>query len=107
MTGTALDRLLDDTEAQLDASLAALLAGDLVDLTDLPPRIETICRMAVDSRRRDAADRLLHLTRKLDEIEGELRRRLAAVTPETERPADPKRASDVYRAAAGAPKSKT
>ena len=107
MTDTALDRLLDDTDAQLDAALAALLAGDLVDLADLPPRIETICRMAVDSRRRDAADRLLRLTRKLDEIETHLRERLAAVTPETDRPANPKRASDIYRAAAGAPKSKT
>ena len=107
MTGTTLDRLLDDTEGQLDATLAALLAGDLIDLTDLPPRVETICRMAIDSRRRDAADRLLRLTRKLDSIEAHLRERLAAVTPETERSADPKRASDVYRAAAGAPKSKT
>jgi hypothetical protein len=107
MTGTTLDRLLDDTETQLDTTLAALLAGDLIDLADLPPRVETICRMAIDSRRRDAADRLLRLTRKLDAIEAHLRERLAAVTPETERSADPKRASDVYRAAAGAPKSKT
>jgi len=107
MTGTALDRLLDDTEGQLDAALIALLAGDLIDLADLPPRIETICRMAIDSRRRDAADRLLRLTGKLDEIEAYLRRRLAAITPDRERPADPKRASDVYRTAAGAPKSKT
>lgn len=107
MTGTTLDRLLDDTEGQLDTTLAALLAGDLIDLADLPPRVETICRMAIDSRRRDAADRLLRLTRKLDAIEAHLRERLAAVTPETERSADPKRASDVYRAAAGAPKSKT
>jgi hypothetical protein len=106
MTGTALDRLLDDTDAQLDGALAALQAGDLIDLADLPPRIETICRMAVDSRRRDAADRLLLLSQKLDEIEGQLRQRLAVVTPDTERPANPKRASDVYRAAAGAPKSK-
>jgi hypothetical protein len=107
MTGTTLDRLLDDTGGQLDATLAALLAGDLIDLADLPPRVETICRMAIDSRRRDAADRLLRLTRKLDAVEAHLRERLAAVTPETERSADPKRASDVYRAAAGAPKSKT
>ena len=107
MTGTALDRLFDDTEGQLEAALLALTAGDLIDLADLPPRIETICRMAVDSRRRDAADRLLRLTRKLDEIETHLRERLAAVTPETDRPANPKRASDIYRAAAGAPKSKT
>jgi hypothetical protein len=107
MTGTTLDRLLDDTETQLDTTLAALVAGDLIDLADLPPRVETICRMAIDSRRRDAADRLLRLTRKLDAIEAHLRERLAAVTPETERSADPKRASDVYRAAAGAPKSKT
>jgi hypothetical protein len=106
MTGTALDRLLDDTDAQLDGALAALHAGDLIDLADLPPRIETICRMAVDSRRREAADRLLQLSRKLDEIESQLRERLAVVTPDTERPATPKRASDVYRAAAGAPKSK-
>jgi hypothetical protein len=106
MTATALDRLLDDTEAQLDGSLAALLAGDLIDLADLPPRIETICRMAVDSRRRDAADRLLRLTQKLDEIEGHLRHRLATVTPDTGRPADPKQASAAYRSTAGAPKSK-
>jgi hypothetical protein len=107
MTGTTLDRLLDDTEGQLDAALVALLAGDLIDLADLPPRVETICRMAIDSRRRDAADRLLRLTQKLEAIETHLRERLAAVTPETERSADPKRATDVYRAAAGAPKSKT
>lgn len=107
MTGTALDRLFDDTEGQLEAALLALTAGDLIDLADLPPRIETICRMAVDSRRRDAADRLLRLTRKLDEIEAHLRERLAAVTPEIDRPPSPKRASDIYRAAAGAPKSKT
>jgi len=55
MTGTTLDRLLDDTEGQLDAALVALLGGDLIDLADLPPRVETICRMAIDSRRRDAA----------------------------------------------------
>lgn len=107
MTGTALDRLLDDTEAQLDTALAALLAGDLIDLADLPPRVETICRMAIDSRRRDAADRLLRLSQKLDAIEVHLRERLAAVTPDTERAANPKQASAVYRAAAGAPKSKT
>lgn len=106
MTDTALDRLLDDTDAQLDAALAALLAGDLVDLADLPPRIETICQQAVASRRRDAADRLLRLSQKLDEIERHLRARLAAVTPETERTSDPKRASDVYRATARTPKSK-
>jgi hypothetical protein len=106
MTGTALDRLLDDTETQLETALAALVAGDLIDLADLPPRIETICRLAVESRRRDAADRLLRLSQRLDEIERHLRERLAAVTPETERIADPKRASDVYRATAGAPKSK-
>ena len=107
MTGTTLDRLLDDTEGQLDAALVALLGGDLIDLADLPPRVETICRIAIDSRRRDAADRLLRLTQKLEAIETHLRERLAAVTPETERSADPKRATDVYRAAAGAPKSKT
>ncbi|MDB5359961.1 MAG: hypothetical protein JWO51_1258 [Rhodospirillales bacterium] len=107
MTGTALDRLFDDTEGQLDAALAALLSGDLIELADLPARVETICRMAIDSRRRDAADRLLRLTQKLDAIETHLRERLAAVTPDTERSANPKRASDVYRAAAGAPKSKT
>jgi hypothetical protein len=107
MTGTTLDRLLDDTEGQLDAALVALLGGDLIDLADLPPRVETICRMAIDSRRRDAADRLLRLTQKLEAIETHLRERLAAMTPETERSADPKRATDVYRAAAGAPKSKT
>jgi hypothetical protein len=106
MTGTALDRLFDDTEAQLETALAALTAGDLIDLADLPPRIETICRLAVESRRRDAADRLLRLSQRLDDIERQLRERLAAVTPETERIADPKRASDVYRATAGVPKSK-
>ncbi|GGF37190.1 hypothetical protein GCM10011611_49650 [Aliidongia dinghuensis] len=107
MTETALDRLLDDTDAQLDAALAAVETGDLIDLADLPPRVETICKLAVDGRRRDMADRLLQLSRKLDEIERLLRERLAAVTPETERVSDPKRASDVYRATAGAPKSKT
>ena len=107
MTDTALDRLLDDTDAQLDAALTALVAGDLIDLVDLPPRIETICQQAVASRRRDAADRLLRLSQKLDEIERHLRERLAVVTPESERTSDPKRASDVYRATAGAPKSKT
>ncbi|HEV2674090.1 MAG TPA: hypothetical protein VGV37_06070 [Aliidongia sp.] len=106
MTDTALDRLLDDTDAQLEAALVALTAGDLIDLADLPPRIETICRQAVESRRRDAADRLLRLTQKLDEIERHLRERLANVTPETERTSSPKQASAVYRATAGAPKSK-
>ncbi len=106
MTGTALDRLFDDTDAQLEAALAALLAGDLIDLADLPARVETICRQAVESRRRDAADRLLRLSQKLDAIERHLRERLAVVTPETERTPSPKQASDVYRATAGAPKSK-
>jgi len=107
MTVSTLGRLLDDTEAQLDMALAALMAGDLIDLADLPARVETICRMAIDSRRRDAADRLLRLSQKLDGIEAHLRERLAAMTPETERVANPKTASAVYRAAAGAPKSKT
>jgi len=107
MTGIDLDTLLDDTEAQLDAALAAVVAGDLIDLADLPLRVETICRLAVEERRRDAADRLLRLSQRLDVIEAHLRERLAAVTPETERVADPKRASQIYRATAGAPKSKT
>jgi hypothetical protein len=69
----ALEALLNDTQAQLDAAFDAVNAGALVDLGDLPPRIEEICMRAVASGKPDAADRLRILIERLDALELSLR----------------------------------
>jgi hypothetical protein len=99
MTETPLADLLDDTDAQLSAALAAVAAGELIDLGDLPPRIETLCRRAIAARDRGIAKRLAPLINRLDALDRALRARIAAISPEDTGP-DPKRASQLYRAAA-------
>ena len=69
----SLEALLDDTQAQLDAAYEAVNAGALVDLRDLPPRIEAICARAVASGEPEAADRLHALIERLDALELTLR----------------------------------
>ncbi len=69
----SLEALLDDTQAQLDAAYDAVNAGLLVELNDLPPRIEAICALAVASGKPEAADRLRNLIERLDALELTLR----------------------------------
>ncbi|MGL1806980.1 hypothetical protein ACSTHG_23655, partial [Vibrio parahaemolyticus] len=69
----SLEALLDDTQAQLDAAYEAVTAGALVDLRDLPPRIEEICARAIASGKPEAADRLRALIERLDTLELSLR----------------------------------
>ncbi len=89
-----LDGLLADTEAQLDAALAAARAGSLLDMADLVPRLERVCALAVAQRARDLAARLAGLVDRLNAIETVLRERLVEPAP------DPVRAAALYRAAA-------
>jgi hypothetical protein len=90
-----LNRLIDDTEAQLTAAIAAATAGSLLDLSDLVPRLERLCAMAVAERAIAAAPRLARLISRLDELEAALRDATATATE----PPDPKRAAALYRAA--------
>lgn len=94
----SLDALLDDTQAQLDAACDAVSAGGLVDLADLPPRIEEICRRAVASGRPEAANRLRALIERLDALE--LTLRALMTTAQAMEPASPRRAAASYRVAA-------
>jgi hypothetical protein len=89
-----LEDLLDDTEAQLLHALATAEAGGLLDLSDLPARIERICTIAVENRAVAVAPRLAALVTRLDALETVLRLRIAESGP------DPRRAAQLYRAAA-------
>lgn len=103
MTDASLQLLLDDTQAQLDAAFEAVSAGGTVDLSDLPPRIETICRLAVESGTPGAANRLRSLIDRLDTLELTLRAVMTtaqAMEPQAD-PAGRRRAARSYRAAAG------
>jgi hypothetical protein len=98
----SLEALLDDTQAQLDAAADAVAAGMVVDLSDLPPRIETICRRAIASGRPEATDRLRALIERLDWLELSLRALMAtaqALEPEAHS-AGRRRAAASYRVVA-------
>jgi hypothetical protein len=97
MTKTELDTLIDDTEAQLAAAFTAIAAGELIDLSDLLPRIETLCQTAVAQRSKGVADKLARLVSRLDELQHALQEHIAGLGGNA-RP-DPRRAVDSYRAA--------
>jgi hypothetical protein len=98
MTESDLESLLADTEAQLDAAQLAVAAGEFVDLTDLLPRIDRICTLALAQRRKAAADQLSRILPRLDALQVALREQIGRLGAEA-RP-DPKRAAETYRAAA-------
>jgi hypothetical protein len=99
MTQADLTALIADTQAQLDAAELAVGAGEFVDLTDLLPRIDAVCALALAQRRKSAADPLARLLARLDRLQAGLRARIQQLATET-RP-DPRRAAETYRAAAG------
>lgn len=88
-----LESLVADTEAQLAAAIDAVRAGSLLDLSDLVPRLERVCGLAVAERARHLAPRLAGLVAQLNALEAVLRDRMAEGTP------DPRRAAASYRAA--------
>ncbi len=98
----SLEALLDDTQAQLDAAYEAVSAGAVVDLSDLPPRIETICQQAVASGKPEAADRLRALIERLDTLELTLRALMATAQAleAQDHTAGRRRAAASYRVAA-------
>jgi len=102
MTDVSLQDLLDDTENQLDSAFEAISAGGIVDLSALPARIETICRLAVSSGAPGAADKLTALIERLDTLELSLRAVMAtaqAMDP-NQGTAGRRRAAQSYRATA-------
>ncbi len=107
MTEISLAELLDDTETQLTAARDGLTSGSLVDLGNLLPRIDEICRRAVEARDIAAAERLKGLYELLDALEQGLRHRISESGTTQERPtADARRAAQLYRAAAPVPAKK-
>jgi hypothetical protein len=98
MTETDFDSLLTDTEAQLDAAQQAVSAGEFVDLTDLLPRIDQLCALAIAAKRKAAADKLAHILPRLDALQAALREQIGRLGAEAK--PDPKRAAQTYRAAA-------
>jgi hypothetical protein len=99
MTEADLDSLITDTEAQLDATQQAVTAGEFVDLSDLLPRIDQICALAIAAKSKKAADKLARILTRLDALQAALRTQIGRLGAEA-RP-DPKRAAETYRAAAG------
>jgi hypothetical protein len=99
MTEPDLDTLLADTEAQLDAAQRAVSAGEFVDLTDLLPRIDQLCALALATKRREAAEKLVGILTRLDALQAILREQINKLSAEAK--PDPKRAAQTYRAAAG------
>lgn len=102
MTDVLLQMLLDDTERQLDAAFDALNAGGSVDLRDLPPRIEIICKRAIESGLPGTAAKLTALIERLDTLELSLRAVMAtaqAMEPNQDT-AGRKRAAESYRSVA-------
>jgi hypothetical protein len=98
MTAADLDSLLADTEAQLDAAQRAVAGGELVDLSDLLPRIDQICALALAEKHREVADKLARILPRLDTLQTALREQIGRLAAEA-RP-DPRRAAETYRAAA-------
>jgi len=92
-----LDSLLADTEAQLDAAQQAVAAGELVDLSDMLPRIDQVCTLALAAKQRQAAEKLARILPRLDTLQKTLREQIARLGAEA-RP-DPKRAAEIYRLA--------
>ena len=98
MTETEFNALSTDTEAQLEAALHAVGAGEFIDLDDLLPRIDALCAEAIQRGNKQAAERLARILATLDRLQAALRTQIARQRAEA-RP-DPKRASETYRAAA-------
>lgn len=92
------DSLLADTEAQLDSAQQAVAAGQVVDLTDLLPRIDQVCALALAAKRKEAADKLARILPRLDALQTALREQIGRLSAEAK--PDPKRAAETYRAAA-------
>ncbi len=103
MTDVSLEILLRDTEAQLAEALQALGQGLAVDLSDLTPRIEEICRIAVNQKVEDTAQKLESLISRLDGIERMLREQMAAQAGGFDPKRDGKRAAELYRNTAALP----
>ena len=97
MTEPDLDSLIADTDAQLDAAQQAVTAGEFVDLTDLLPRVDQICALAIAAKSKVAADKLARILPRLDALQAALRAQIGRRSAEA-RP-DPKRAAQTYRAA--------
>jgi hypothetical protein len=97
MSSTDLEALIAATEARLTEALAAIAAGDLVDLADLPQRIAMVCSRAVAERCAGMAERLAGLIARLDEVEQALRVQITGLGGEV-RP-DPRTAAQSYGAA--------
>ena len=104
MTPQSLDDLLDDTDAQLAAAQEALDRGDLIDLADLPARIEAVCTAAIAARARDRFDRLERLWCRLVAVENELRSRLAAFGRDDA--PDPRKVAGLYQTMTREPSSR-
>ncbi len=96
---TDLDSLVTDTEAQLDAAQQAVSAGEFVDLTDLLPRIDQVCQLAIAAKSKAAADKLARILPRLDTLQAALRAQIGRLGAEAK--PDPKRAAQTYRMAAG------
>lgn len=97
MTESDLEALIADTETQLDAAQQAVAGGELIDLSALLPRIDTICTLALAQKRKSAADQLARILTRLDTLQAALRAQIDQLGAEV-RP-DPKRAAKTYRAA--------
>jgi hypothetical protein len=93
-----LDSLIADTGAQLDAAQQAVAAGEFVDLTDLLPRVNQVCAIAIAAKSKVAADKLARILPRLDALQAALREQIGRLGVEAK--PDPKRAAQTYRAAA-------
>lgn len=101
MSAAEFAALAADTEQQLDMSMAAVGTGQMIDLTDLLPRIDALCDQAVRLGGKPAGERLAAILTKLDQLQAALRDEIARLGAET-RP-DPKHAAETYRAAMSKP----
>jgi hypothetical protein len=101
MSAADFAALAADTEQQLQISMAAIGTGQMIDLTDLLPRIDALCEQAVTLGSRPAGERLAGILTKLDQLQAALRQEIARLGAET-RP-DPKQAAESYRAAMSKP----
>jgi hypothetical protein len=97
MNSVDLEALIAATETRLTEALAAIAAGELVDLADLPQRIAMVCSRAVAERSAGMAERLAALIARLDEVEQALRVQITGMGGEAL--PDPRQAAESYGAA--------
>jgi hypothetical protein len=97
MSAAGFAALVTDTEQQLEASMAAIGTGQMIDLSDLLPRIDALCEQAVKLGGRPAGESLAGILTKLDRLQAALRQEIDRIGAETR--SDPKRAAETYRAA--------